>query len=152
MEEREMRTLLPTLRRANDWMATSDLRLFDRFFEDFGFREMVDEKQWVPNIDFSETDGHVIVRAEVPGMEKDDINITLSEGLLTIQGEKKQEKEEEKENYRFVERRYGSFTRSVRVPSGVDADKIEASYNDGVLKISIPKSESEKSRKIEITG
>jgi HSP20 family protein len=152
MEKRKMRTLLPTLRRANDWMAAPDLRLFDTLFEDFGLPEMVEEKQWLPKIDFSETDDHVIVRTEVPGMEKDDINITLSEGLLTIQGEKKQEKEEEKENYRFVERRYGSFARSVRVPRGVDADKIEANYKDGVLKISIPKSESEKSRKIEITG
>jgi HSP20 family protein len=147
-----MRTLLPTLRRANDWMVTPNLRLFDRFFEDVGFPEMADDKQWVPTIDFSETDEHVIVRAEVPGMDKKDINITLSEGLLTIHGEKKQEKEEEKENYRFVERRYGSFSRSLRVPSGVNADKIEASYKDGVLKVAIPKSESEKSRKIEITG
>ena len=147
-----MRTLLPTLRRPHNWMATPEKRVFDRFFEDFGFPEMVEEKQWLPTIDFSETDDHVIVRAEVPGMDKKDINITLTDGLLTIQGEKKQEKEEEKENYRFVERRYGSFSRSLRIPSGVDADKIEASYKDGVLKVAIPKTESEKSRKIEITG
>jgi HSP20 family protein len=147
-----MRTLLPTLRRPNDWMATPNLRLFDRFFDDFGFSEMVEEKQWIPTVDFSETDDHVIVRAEVPGMDKNDINITMSDGILTIQGEKKQEKEEEKENYRFVERRYGSFSRSLRIPNGVDADKIEASYKEGVLRVAIPKTESEKSRKIEITG
>ncbi len=147
-----MRTLLPTLKRPSDWLAAPNMRFFDRFFDDFGFPELVDEKQWMPTIDLSETDDHVIVRAEVPGMDKKDIHISMSDGLLTIQGEKKQEKEEKKENYRFVERRYGSFSRSLRVPSGVDADKIEASYKDGVLKVAIPKSESEKSRKIEITG
>jgi HSP20 family protein len=147
-----MRSLLPTLRRSNNWMAAPDMRLFDRFFDEFGFSETVEEKQWVPTIDFSESDDHIIVRAEVPGMDKNDISITLSDGLLTIQGEKKQEKEEEKENYRFVERRYGSFSRSLRIPIGVDADKIEAGYKDGVLRVAIPKTESEKSRKIEITG
>ncbi len=147
-----MRTLLPTLRRPNDWMATPNMRFFDRFFDDFGLPELSDDKQWLPTIDVSETDDHVIVRAEVPGMDKKDINITMSDGLLTIQGEKKQEKEEEKENYRFVERRYGSFSRSLRIPNGVDADKIDASYKDGVLKVAIPKSEPEKSRKIEIAG
>lgn len=147
-----MRTLLPTLIRSNDWMATPSLRFFGRFFDEFGLPAMADEKHWLPTVDVSETDDHVIVRAEIPGMEKNDISITMSDGLLTIQGEKKQEKEEEKENYHFVERRYGSFSRSLRVPSGVDADKIEASYKDGVLKVAIPKSESEKSRKIEIIG
>jgi HSP20 family protein len=147
-----MRTLLPTLRRPNDWMAVPNMRFFDRFFDDFGLPELSEDKQWLPTIDVSETDDHVIVRAEVPGMDKKDINITMSDGLLTIQGEKKQEKEEKKENYRFVERHYGSFSRSLRIPNGVDADKIDASYKDGVLKVAVPKSEPEKSRKIEIAG
>lgn len=147
-----MRTLLPILRRPNDWMATPNMRFFDRFFDDFGLPELSDDKQWLPTIDVSETDDHVIVRAEVPGMDKKDINITMSDGLLTIQGEKEQEKEKEKENFRFVERRYGSFSRSLRIPNGVDVDKIDASYKDGVLKVAIPKSEPEKSRKIEIAG
>jgi HSP20 family protein len=147
-----MRTLLPTLRRPGDWLATPNSKFFDGFFDEFALPEMADEKQWLPTVDISETDDQVIIRAEVPGLDKKDISITLSEGLLTIQGEKKQEKEEEKENYRFVERRYGSFSRSLRVPRGVDADKIEAGYKDGVLKVVIPKSESEKSRKIEIAG
>jgi HSP20 family protein len=133
-------------------MATPSLRFLDGFFDEFGLPEMADKKQWLPKVDVSETDDHLIVRAEVPGMDKKDINITMSDGILTIQGEKKQEKKEEKENYRFVERRYGSFSRSLRVPNGVNADKIEAGYKDGVLKVVIPKSESEKSRKIEIAG
>ncbi|MFO8083807.1 MAG: Hsp20/alpha crystallin family protein [Desulfobacterales bacterium] len=147
-----MRNFLPTLRRSGDWMAAPDRRFFERFFDEWGFPEAVRDQQWIPKVDVSETDDHFIVRAEVPGMDKDDINISLSNGLLTIQGEKKQEKKEEKENYRFVESRYGSFSRSFRVPGGVDADKIDANYKDGVLKVTIPKSEEEKSRKIEITG
>ena len=147
-----MRTLLPTFTRSGNWINTPNMRFFDRFFDEFDFPELTDQKQWLPKVDVSETDDHVVVRAEVPGMDKKDISITMSEGILTIQGEKKHEKEEEKENYRVVERRYGSFSRSLRVPRGVDADKIEASYKDGVLKVAIPKSESEKSRKIEING
>jgi len=133
-------------------MVAPSLRFFDGFFDEFGLPEMADEKQWLPKVDVSETDDHVIVKAEVPGMDKKDINVTMSDGILTIRGEKKQEKEEEKENYRFVERRYGSFSRSLRVPNGVDGNKIEAGYKDGVLKVVIPKSGSEKSRKIEIAG
>ena len=147
-----MRTLLPILRRPSDWMVAPSLRFFDGFLDEFGLPEMADEKQWLPKVDVSETDDHVIVKAEVPGMDKKDINITMSDGILTIRGEKKQEKEEEKENYRFVERSYGSFSRSLRVPNGVDGNKIEAGYKDGVLKVVIPKSGSEKSRKIEIAG
>lgn len=147
-----MRSLLPTLTRSGNWITAPNMRFLDRFFDEFDFPELTDQKQWLPKVDVSETDDHVIVRAEVPGMDKKDISITMSEGILTIQGEKKHEKEEEKENYRVVERRYGSFSRSLRVPRGVDADKIEASYKDGVLKVAIPKSESEKSRKIEING
>jgi len=133
-------------------MVAPSLRFFDGFLDEFGLPEMADEKQWLPKVDVSETDDHVIVKAEVPGMDKKDINITMSDGILTIRGEKKQEKEEEKENYRFVERSYGSFSRSLRVPNGVDGNKIEAGYKDGVLKVVIPKSGSEKSRKIEIAG
>ena len=147
-----MRNLLPALRRHRDWMAIPERNFFGRLFDDLGFPEMAEDKQWLPTVDISETDDRVTVRAEVPGMDKDDINITLSNGLLTIQGEKKHEKKEEKENYRFVESRYGSFSRSFRIPPGVDAKKIEANYKNGVLKVNIPKIEAEKSRKVEITG
>ena len=148
-----MRNFLPTLRRGtNDWMATPHWSMFDKLFDEFGLANREENKEWLPSVDVSETEDHVVVRAEVPGMDKKDIDITLSNGLLTIRGEKKMEKKEEKENYRFVESRYGSFSRSLRVPEGVEAEKIEANYKDGVLKVTIPKGESEKSRKIEIAG
>ena len=146
-----MRDLLPTLRRRNDWLTTPSWKAFDRFFEDFDLPVISRDEQWIPTVDVSETDDQVIVRAEIPGMDKKDIDITASDGLLTIKGEKKQEKEEEKEDYRFVERRYGSFSRSLRIPTGVEADKIDASYKDGVLTVKMPKGENARTRKIQIS-
>jgi HSP20 family protein len=146
-----MRSFLPVVRRRDDWLSTPAWKMFDKFLDDFHFPKSGQNDFYEPSIDVSETDSHVIVRAEVAGMDKNDLNVTMSDGLLTIRGEKKQEKEEEKENYRFVERRYGSFSRTLRIPDNVEADKIEASYIDGVLKVSIPKNEAEKPRKIEIS-
>jgi len=83
-------------------------------------------------------------------MDKKDINISLSDGLLTITGEKKQEKEDKNENYHRVERRYGKFSRTMRLPSEVDTEKVDAIYKDGVLKITLPKSETVKPKKVKI--
>jgi HSP20 family protein len=91
-----------------------------------------------------------VVKAEVPGLEPKDIDISLTGGVLTIKGEKKQEKEEKDENYHRIERSYGTFTRSVRVPQEVQSDKIEATYKNGVLKITLPKSEEAKKKEIKI--
>ena len=117
-------------------------RLWDSFFED---RPTVRRGgwmgEWLPSLDLSETKNEFVVKAEVPGMTSKDIDISLAEGVLSIRGEKKQEKEEKEENYHFVERSYGSFRRSIRLPGGVQSDKIKASYKDGVLKVTFPKSE-----------
>ena len=83
-------------------------------------------------------------------MDKKDINISLSDGLLTITGEKKQEKEDKNENYHRVERRYGKFSRTMRLPSEVDTEKVDAIYKDGALKITLPKSETVKPKKVKI--
>jgi HSP20 family protein len=109
-----------------------------------------EETTFTPAFDVSETEKELIIKAEVPGIDKKDININLSDGLLTIKGEKKHEKEEESENYHRVERRYGTFSRTVRLPFEVEVDKVDATYKDGVLKITVPKSEAAKPRKIEI--
>jgi len=102
------------------------------------------------SFDVSQTEKELIVKAEVPGMDKKDININLSDGLLTISGEKKQEKEEENEKYHFVERSYGKFSRTMRLPAEVETDKADATYKDGVLKVTLPKSEATKPKKIEV--
>jgi HSP20 family protein len=126
---------------------------FDRFFSDFSLPSTAfEDTEWVPAFDVSETDKELIVKAEVPGMDKKDINITVSDGILTIEGEKKHEKKEDNEQYHRVERRYGTFSRTVRLPDEVEADKVDATYKDGVLNIRLPKSEAVHPRKIEIKG
>jgi HSP20 family protein len=126
----------------------------DRLWEDFfgpgrpGLRPF--EMEWAPPLDVAETADQVVVKAEIPGMEPKDISITLSGELLTLKGEKKSEREEKKENYHLVERSYGSFSRSVRLPVAVDVDKIEAKYDKGVLTITCPKKEEVKPKAIKI--
>jgi HSP20 family protein len=102
----------------------------------------------LPAIDVSEKDKAYEITAELPGMDEKDIEIKLSNGKLTIKGEKKEEKEERKKDYYVSERRFGSFTRSFQVPDGVDPAKIEASFAKGVLTVSLPKTaEAQKSEK-----
>ena len=90
-------------------------------------------------MDVTETDKEIVVEAELPGIDEKDVSLALQDGVLTIRGEKKHERDEEKENYRMMERRYGSFQRSVQLPDTVDEDKIEATFNNGVLRVSLPK-------------
>ena len=92
-----------------------------------------------PHVDVKETDKEIVVEAELPGMDEKDISLAVKGGVLTIRGEKKHEHEEEKVNYRMMERRYGSFQRSLRLPDTVDEDKVEASFENGVLKVIVPK-------------
>ncbi len=103
-----------------------------------------------PALDVSETNNEVIVKAEIPGMEPNDIDISLADGILTIRGEKKQEKEEKEENYHLIERSYGTFSRSVQLPRDVQSENIKAAYKNGVLKITLPKSEEAKKKEIKI--
>lgn len=124
-------------------------RLWDDYFGS-GRRAFKMEDTWVPSVDVSETNDTIVVRAEIPGMESKDIDISLSGDILTIKGEKKSEREENEENYHLVERNYGSFTRSLRLPIGVEAEKIEASYKQGVLTVTCPKKEEVKPKPIEI--
>ena len=92
----------------------------------------------VPNMDVKETDKEIVIEAELPGMEEKDVSLTLQEGVLTVQGEKKIEYDEDKENDHMMERRYGA-QRSLRLPDTVDEDKVEARFENGVLRITLPK-------------
>jgi len=128
-------------------------RLWDSFFEARPRRRGEVEElggEWVPSLDLSETKDNFLVKAEIPGIEPKDVDISLHDDILTIKGQKKQEKEEKEENYHFVERSYGSFTRSIRLPHEVQSDKIKASYKDGILKIILPKSEEAKKKEVKI--
>lgn len=123
--------------------------LWDSFF---GERTPIirKEREWVPPIDISETKEAVVVTTEVPGIDPKDVNISFTQDMLTIKGEKKQEKKEEGENYYRVERSYGSFSRSFRIPVSVKEDEIKAQHKGGVLKITLPKAEDARPKEIEI--
>jgi len=127
-------------------------REMDRLWEDFfGGGELVSsETTWVPATDISETKDAIIVRTEVPGMDAKDIEINLTGDILTIKGEKKQKTEEKDENFHRIETRYGAFSRAIRIPVSVEADKIQAKYEKGVLKITLPKKEEAKPKQIEV--
>ena len=122
-------------------------RVWDSFLEG---RPMRRAGEWLPSIDVSETKSDLVIKAELPGMDSKDIDISLSNGFLTIKGEKNQEKEEKDENYHLIERSYGSFTRSVQLPREVQSDKITASFKNGVLRVTLPKSEEAKKKEIKI--
>jgi HSP20 family protein len=120
------------------------------------FREMEDEwpgfgaRGWLPALDVNEDDGRYVVTVELPGAKREDVNVELQEGLITIHGEKKSEREEKKEKQRYVERRFGSFSRSFSLPRDADADHVEASFKDGVLTLTIPKTEQTKAKTVAI--
>lgn len=108
--------------------------------------------EWMPAIDIYESGGKYTVKAELPGMKQEDVDVSVTGDRLTIKGEKKAETEVEEENYYRSERVYGSFCRSIDLPSDADSDKIEANYNEGVLEVSIPKTEEVKSKKIDVSA
>jgi len=106
---------------------------------------------WVPSVDVSETDGDYQIKAEIPDVKKEDVKVTLENGILTIQGERKQEKEEKGKKHHWVERSYGRFVRSFTLPDLVDEGKVKAEFKDGVLNLQLPKSEKVKPKAIEVT-
>jgi HSP20 family protein len=123
-------------------------RLFDRFFE--GGRGNGGSGRWIPAMDLAETENSLVLRADLPGMTEDDVNIEIKDGVLTVSGERKAEHEEKGEGYHRVERSFGSFSRSLSLPDGVDAGKVEAAFKDGVLEVTIPKPEETKPTRVAI--
>jgi len=108
--------------------------------------------EWCPSMDISETKDSLVVKVEVPGMDQKDIRISLQENLLTITGEKRQEKDEKEERYHRVERSYGAFTRGVRLPVAVDGSKVVATFKNGLLMVTLPKTPAAKGTTIPIKG
>ncbi len=107
---------------------------------------------WYPSVDIFEKGNAVVIRAELPGMKKDDIDVSIENNILTLKGKREIEKEVNEADYHRIERSYGSFIRSFSLPKTVDADKVKASYNDGILELSLPKSKEAEPKKIEIKG
>ena len=125
-------------------------RLFDRFFEGWPFRASVEEGEWTPFVDVSESAKEVIVRAEIPGIDPKAIDVSVQGDILTLRGERKKEHEEKGEDFHRIERSYGAFSRSIRLPTEVDAAKVKASYKDGVLKVNLPKTKESAVKTIQV--
>jgi HSP20 family protein len=109
-------------------------------------------RRWVPSMDLVETEDHFVLRADLPGMSEEDIKIEYEDGTLTVAGERKAEHEDKNEGYYRVERAFGSFSRSLSLPKGIDAEAVTANFDRGVLEVRIPKPEERKPRRIEIGG
>ncbi len=123
----------------------------DRFFNGFGLDLNASDSVWSPTVDISETENQYEVNAEVPGLKKEDIKLSVEDNVLTLSGERKVEKETDKKNYHRIERVYGKFERSFRLPKEVDAENIKASYKNGVLTVHIPKTEAVKPKEIAVS-
>lgn len=126
--------------------------VFDRFFDSpmSPWSEPFGPGGWMPSLDMSETDTHVVVRAEVPGVDPKDIDISVSGNILTVSGEKKETTEQKGESWHHTERRFGSFRRSMQLPAYADAEKVSAEHAHGVLMIRLEKSQAAKPKRIEV--
>jgi HSP20 family protein len=113
-------------------------------------KENLTVADWMPTVDISETEGEYLIKAEVPEVRKEDVKVTVENGVLTLQGERRQEKEEKGKRYHRVERSYGSFVRSFSLPESVDENAVKAEYKDGVLNLHLPKSEKVKPKAIDV--
>jgi len=143
------------------WTPSKDMeRLFEEFFEDpflTGLRRRLPmwkrfkefEGIW-PAVDMVDKKDEIVVKAEVPGVEKDDMNISLTENTLTIKGETKKEKETKEEDYYYSERSYGSFARTLTLPEKVQTDQVKANFKNGILEIHLPKSPEAKPKEIKV--
>lgn len=123
--------------------------LWGRFFGETRFPTLFSQ-EWIPSADISETKDNVVVKAELPGLEAKDIDVSISGDVMTVKGEKKKEEEKKDEHFYCCERYAGSFQRSFQLPVGVKGDKVEATFKNGVLTITLPKAEEAKKKHIEI--
>ena len=152
-----LRSLAPSRERSN--IARPEFGLFgslqreiDRLFDDFthGFGG---QGNLLPSMDVTESDKEIEIAADLPGLERKDVDISIEDNVLTIRGEKKierEEKDEKNKNYRLAERSYGVFYRVLELPNGIDPSKVQASMSNGVLKIKIPKPTRSEAKKIEV--
>jgi HSP20 family protein len=135
------------------WREIDDM--FERYMQAGGVpggggRELARKSDWTPRVDIAETEKAFVIKVEVPEVEKDDVAITVDNGVLSIRGERKREKEEKGKTFHRIERSYGEFTRLFTLPENVDANNIKATFKDGMLSLEIPKTEKAKPKAIEV--
>jgi HSP20 family protein len=129
--------------------------VFDRYtkamrWPRLGGQELITSGDWAPRVDIAETEKEFTIKAEIPEVNKEDVKITVDNGVLSIQGERKQEKEEKGKKFHRIERYYGSFIRSFTLPDNIDEARIKASFKDGMLNLQIPKSKESKPKSIDV--
>jgi HSP20 family protein len=139
--------------RWDPWREIDDM--FDRYTRAVGqprtgSQEVIATGDWAPRVDIAETDKAFVIKVESPEVNKEDVKVTVDNGVLTIRGERKQEKEEKGKRFHRVERHYGSFTRSFTLPDNVDETNVKASFKDGMLNLQIQKTEEVKPKAIEV--
>jgi HSP20 family protein len=138
-----------TLTRWDPFTELSELRSrFDRMFDDWLDGR---ERAWTPAIDVVREDGHLVVRADLPGIKPEEVKIEVEDDILTVSGEHEERKEEKDKHYVRRERRYGSFSRSMPLPAGIDPNKIKANTHDGVVEVTIPLPKEAKKEPVRIT-
>jgi HSP20 family protein len=125
---------------------------FDRLFGSLFDNSARQVQRWVPAMDLVEADDHFVLKADLPGLAEDDVAIEVQDNVLTVSGSREAEHERKEKGWYRLERSYGSFSRSITLPDGVDAEKVEANFDRGVLEIRIPKPEERKPRRISIGG
>ena len=134
------------------WREIDDM--FDRYtragLARGGSQQIARAGDWAPRVDIVETDTAFVIKAEAPEVKKEDVKVTVDNGVLTVAGERKQEKEEKGKTFHRIERQYGSFTRSFTLPDNVDEANIKATFKDGMLSLEIPKTEAVKPKAIEV--
>ena len=142
------------------WDPFRDLNILqdrmNRLFDDAGSTWRTDEPaattSWSPSVDIFETEGEIVVKAELPGIDRKDIQLNLENNVLSLRGERKFQKETKDDNYHRIERSYGVFSRAFSIPATVDEERIRADYKDGVLKIVLPKKDQAKPKQIKIAS
>jgi HSP20 family protein len=125
--------------------------VFGRPFFPVAWRRVPAVRAWSPPLEVMEKENEYFVKAELPGMKKEEIDVSMVEDTLTIKGERKAEEEVKEENYQLCERCYGSFERSITLPKAIDAKRIAATYENGILEITLPKAPEAKPKKVEIS-
>lgn len=146
---------MSTLTRWNPFREMEDIQnRLSPWFGRIALRGSGDEpmtvSEWAPLVDITEDDKEYLIKAELPEVKKEDVKVTVEDGTLTINGERKFEKEEKDKKYHRIERSYGSFVRSFALPEGTSGSKVSAEFKDGVLKVHLPKTEATKPKAIEV--
>ena len=133
------------------WAPLRDIEgQFNRLFGELARDYDLSDRGWAPAIDLKEDEQEYTLEADLPGMKKEEIDITVVDNVITLKGERKHETETKEKGYHRVERRYGSFERTFELPGGFDANKINAHFDNGVLKVTLPKREETKPKQIEV--